>query len=304
MKKILLSFLLLILLCLIFCSCSTPSDNSYTAAVLGVQDASIFSNATVITSSQNVYISKTAEKEKLITVNANQIQLEYKQSEGYSTSGRSLDSYESADGTVLCKYFENTNNIAQISYSNTEKFNQQVFSEFEYLNSIYSLIEKYGYIIPDDYEYSCETIVRTYGEDYIQNDKIEYFISKSSLNENQEIGSYTFRFTKHIDGCPTSDVVSVYLSEGSVIAKFSHNDFDMIDDISIDKSTALEKLEYFIENSINKEKYSLESYEIISNNLAIVENKICIRYSVEIELRSKNDDGVFSCLEDIVIFES
>ena len=305
MKKLLMIFVSVILL-ITLASCGAPEVKDSSVFFTGTVDSGILNDnavfATHTTTKTKEFTDSSVENTKSIKINDQVYQISYIKSTQQGES-RPIHTYQTKDEKIDCYYFGTSEQLAQISIEDEEISPLgKLATEKEYTSWVESVLNQFGVDDLSAYEYSCETKVITSGADFAGKRSEEgFYIAREDLQDTTErVSSYTFQFRKYLGGIRTSDVTEVYISGYGVIIRFDEKRFaDM--DAPIQDTKAYDKIvEEFVKNSIS-EKYTLVSYEAGTPRLYYKDEKLCLGYAVDVELKDNVSGGTIAAVFSVAV---
>ena len=296
MKKIIYSGLIfIIIVSLLILSVTSCNNETYTfqqVMMWGTYDDGIFdSSVKCIDIIGKKYQDEDADKIKsIMLLNGNCEDVRYVES--IKSDIKDYAIYSSENGNISCRYDSKSNLLTQISTENNIiPIPNNITNESDYRNWVKNLLTIYGVNNLSSYKYSCETSVAISNENSYYQYQYPYFYTDLAVNE--KITKYIFTYTKYLNGYPTTDRISVYISipNENVIIKFDEQDFIDIPKATIDDSTIITTINSYSMSSLNTDKYKLASMQIMNKTLTRFENKVCLKVDVEMTFIVKKDQG-------------
>lgn len=297
-----INILILLAVCItILSSCSLESSSECEIARLTATDFDYFTDSSnSINSIEKEYTDNKANIAKIIKIGEENVTLTYLNS---TQNPRTIcHVYESQDKIVSCKYYDQTNRLAQMVVKDAQlKPEDNISTEEEYRRWAEALLKTYTNDDLSMYRYSCRTVVGVSKENCAYQDRYDYFYK--TKHKDEHISSYSFVYTKYIDEYPTTDSTSLYISRSGVtVIKFDEHKFDEDINIVPDQKKMETSLNSYINTSINTEKYSLESFNITNMRLSYINDKACCIYSVELHLLNNSTKDIITSLANFAVF--
>ena len=284
-----LTFVIIVsLLTLLFTSCNGETYTFKRVIIMGTYDGGIFDSSTrIIDIIGDEYQDENKDKIKSIELlNGSCENIRYVKSIKSDIDDYAI--YSSENGNISYRYDSKSNLLTQIHTTNNAiPIPTNITTESGYQRWVKKLLAAYDVNSLLGYKYSCETDVATSNENSHYKDQYPYFYT--DLEFNEKIISYTFTYTKHLDGYPTTDRILVYINVPleSVIIKFDKRDFINIHRATVDDSTITTTINSYMINSVNTERYELTSMQIMHKTLTYFENEVCMEIDVEMDFLDK-----------------
>lgn len=284
----------------------TLTADTFSAMHLSVNDADILTDdATIRVQGTDEFVDTESASQMTLSYDNNSHSVFYKQSY-IGAYGNQFDQYQSETESLAVHYLNKTNKITQITATRDYfALPDNLKSEEDYLNWIKELLKGYGVTDLSAYEYSCKTGLTEFGDDWAGGASRDYFYEDIDPT-CEELTSYTFTYTRIIDGYVTSDYIRIYISISTdmMILNFDQEQFANVAKIELDETKMLETLDEYVKGCVNIEKYELLSYTVENQTLTYVDQKLCMVCSVEMILHplAIPDIESFPVLETIGVF--
>ena len=308
MKKLMTIGISVILL-LSMVACKAPGGNTQTVFIWGTADSEIFKGDTVSVSSElNEYVDNTVEKiKKNIRVGASAaFDIAYQKT--VEQNGIIRHVYNEVNDLATLRYFGDTQELAQIYFKaevdselgkcSTEEEYKRWAMGFPLFLGIKDNVGIEG-MYTREYKYSCETRVVTSGADFAGQRTVEgFYIPK---DDTETVSGYTFSFTKHLAGVPTSDKISIYVAKNTIILNFDERRFANTEAPELDMTACEEAVEKFVNANVDTKKYTLASYEAKDAYLTYIGEKLCLVYAVELNLTNNISGDTIATAQKVAV---
>lgn len=249
------------------------------------------------------YKNPDASTSKKIMFYGKNIDLDYTSSSNIMQRNYNYDEYvDSTNKNIFYRFKENTNELIRISGTDNTIIGceEELKKEEDFKIWVESIIG--NYIDLSQYEYSCRTLITVHGENSVGNVRYDEF--RLPIKENESNARYTFTYTKYVNGYPTTDYVQINTDKlGNVnLIILYQNEFDQTIIPVIQANIVDETIEQNLKSIINKNKYMLESYRILSKRLFLAENgKVEMSVSIEISVKDLELDSIYVDMLSIVV---
>lgn len=305
--KLYLSLILIIivgLLILSLTSCGNEAVDSLPRILVSSSDGDVFNTSVeYIDIVGKEYQDKNADNTKSIVVNGTQENVFYE----HSTKSQLTDMtvYQSKSKDITCYYDKNSDLPIQIVIQNGAiPIPDTDAVESDYRDWVEQVLATYGINDLSDYRYLCQTSVTVSNPESLYNDHYMYFYT--DIKSNESINDRTFTYTKYCGDYPTTDRIYVNVSHffQNVIIKFDRHQFTNDTEPPFNEEMITNAVRSYITNSVNTEKYKLDSMNIKNERLTVVDNQICMEIDVEITLLFKNSQESipFTYLETLFVY--
>ena len=313
MKKPIMACMALLMV-LILASCKAPGGNTQTVFIWGTADSEIFKGDTASVSSElNEYVDNTVEKIKTNIRVGSSAAFDIAYQKTVEQNGIIRHVYKEVNDLATLRYFGDTQELAQIYFKaevdselgkcSTEEEYKRWAMSFPLFLGIKDNVGIEG-MYTREYKYSCETRVVTSGADFAGQRTVEgFYIPK---DDTETVSGYTFSFTKHLAGVPTSDKISIYvakntIAKNTIILNFDEKRFADTEAPELDMTACDEAVENFLNAKVDTKKYTLASYEAKDAYLTYIGEKLCLVYAVEMDLKDNVSGGTIATAQKVAV---
>lgn len=232
-----------------------------------------------------IYTSDSVPKQKSLSLDGSVYDMTYDYSAGDKYGSLKFHTYVSNNEEIEAGYIDGRESFVKLFFSDYEA--PQFSTEDDYFEWGKNILEKYGVMDLEDYIFSCNTWLLVEGKDSLSSITYNRFLVANA--PNQEVAGYQFYFTRYIDGYPTTDkfLINLWFSSSGLTIWFDVEQFKGIESFEIDREKVEDNLKYYIANNIRSGN-TLISCVIKDEVLAIINDRVCVCYTIEAEFIDEN----------------
>ncbi len=263
-----------------------PSD--YEIAYLKSTHYNLFSNdANSINDMdwRQIYNSTSVPNNKSLILDGTAYDMTYDCSVGDRHGSLKFHTYVSSNEEIEVGYIDGRESFVKLIIREYEL--PRFSTEDDYFEWGKNILEKYGVMDLEDYVFSCRTRLLVEGKDSLSSITYNRFLVANA--PNQEVADYQFYFTRYIDGYPTTDkfLINLGFRSSDLTIWFDVEQFKGIESFEIDREKVEDNLKYYIANNIRSGN-TLISCVIKEEVLAIINDRVCVCYTIEAEFIDEN----------------